>query len=139
MNLRKTWFGKVDLKLLNNQIYVFGKQLQRIQRVYDKVDVVITDSPLILSAFYQPDELKETNSFENLVFETFSRFNNLNFFLKRQKKYNPLGRLQTEEEVKELDNDLIKLLVTNFIPFEYVDGNKEGVNYITSKILEGLL
>ena len=35
-----------------NQIYIFGKQHQMVFRVLGKVDVVVTDSPFILSAVY---------------------------------------------------------------------------------------
>ena len=37
--------------VFQNQAYIFGKQYFRISRVQDKVDVVITDSPILLSPF----------------------------------------------------------------------------------------
>lgn len=40
---------------LDNQIYIFAKQQYRIARCADKVDVIVTDSPLFLSAFYNSD------------------------------------------------------------------------------------
>ena len=41
--------------VFQNQAYIFGKQYFRISRVQDKVDVVITDSPILLSPFYAND------------------------------------------------------------------------------------
>ena len=41
--------------VFQNQAYIFGKQYFRISRVQDKVDVVITDSPILLSPFYTDD------------------------------------------------------------------------------------
>ena len=38
--------------VFDNQAYIFGKQYFRISRLQDKVDVVVTDSPIILSCYY---------------------------------------------------------------------------------------
>ena len=39
-------------KVFKNQLYLFGKQSFRISRVQDEVDVIVTDSPLLLSILY---------------------------------------------------------------------------------------
>ena len=41
---------------LNNQPYIFGQQSYRLSRCADKVDVIVTDSPLLLSILYNPDK-----------------------------------------------------------------------------------
>ena len=43
-------------EVFNNQIYIFGKQYFRMSRIAKKVDVIITDSPLLLSSFYTSGE-----------------------------------------------------------------------------------
>lgn len=45
-----TWEQR--FRTLECQPYVFGKQLYRIETLMDQVDVIITDSPVLLSAFY---------------------------------------------------------------------------------------
>ena len=47
-----TWQNRqVDL---SNQIYVFAKQHSKLFHLEDEVDVVVTDSPLLLSLIYRP-------------------------------------------------------------------------------------
>ena len=39
--------------VFQNQQYIFGKQYFRLTRLEGKVDVVVTDSPILLSAYYE--------------------------------------------------------------------------------------
>ena len=126
----KVW--EESFKILGNQIYVFGKQLHTIYRLIDKVDVIITDSPLLLSLIYGTQESKE---FKNLVLEVHNRFNNYNIFLRRHKKYNPAGRMQTEDEAKEVDAKIEQLLNDNAISYITMDSGSESVQAITNQIL----
>ncbi len=73
---------------LDNQIYLFGNQLQRIRRLQGKVDFIITDSPLPLSAIFDKSGSK---NFYNLIFEVFRSFDNVNFFVKRVKNMSRLA------------------------------------------------
>jgi hypothetical protein len=87
-------------RTLDNQIYMFAKQHHRIWRVLGKVDVVVTDSPMLLSLHYGKD-LQET--FRKLVLEEHLKTNSLNVCLERKKPYQPIGRVQTEDEAKHID------------------------------------
>ena len=107
-------------EVFNNQAYIFGKQYFRISRLQDKVDVVITDSPLPISAFYNSSELLGED-FNKLVFKVFNSYNSLNYLLLRDKPYNPSGRFQTEEESNALAQPMKDML------------NKYNVNYIERK------
>lgn len=101
----KVW--EESYNTLKNQIYVFGKQLHRMWRLNNKVNVIITDSPLPLSIIYNSEE--DVN-FEKLVISEFNKFNNFNFIINRSTKYQIEGRYQTEEEAKKIDSDILSLL-----------------------------
>ena len=128
----KTW--EHNSKALTCQPYVFGKQSYRMDRCADEVDIIITDSPLFLSAMYNFDSNIEPE-FTQTVIKKFNEFENYNFFLKRLKEYNPKGRNQTEEEAKELDNKIKTSLNKFNIEYEEVNGCKEGYEYILNLIL----
>ena len=128
----KTW--EHNSKALTCQPYVFGKQSYRMDRCADEVDIIITDSPLFLSAMYNFDSNIEPE-FTQTVIKKFNEFENYNFFLKRLKEYNPKGRNQTEEEAKELDNKIKTNLNKFNIEYEEVNGCKEGYEYILNSIL----
>ncbi len=100
------------------QPYVFGQQAWRIERLKGKVDVVVTDSPIILSSIYASNEMPQ--SFHDYVLWEHNRTNSVNFLLKRVKKYNPVGRNQTEEEARDLDDEITNKLSAMGIEFEEI-------------------
>lgn len=77
----KVW--EKSFRTLDNQIYVFGKQLHRIWRLKDQVDLVITDSPLLFSLIY---DKTQNLKFKDLVVDQFNQFDNINYFINRKKK-----------------------------------------------------
>lgn len=121
-------------EVFNNQIYIFGKQYFRMSRIANKVDVIITDSPLLLSSFYTSGESydKELN---NLVLKVFNSFNNFNFFIKRTKTYNPSGRFQTEDESDKIAIRMQDFLRDRSVPYKVETGDIKGYNNIL-KLLE---
>ena len=64
--------------VFNNQAYIFGKQYFRISRCADKVDVVITDSPLLLSLVYNNDPVLGED-FNNVVRKVMNSYNCKNY------------------------------------------------------------
>ncbi len=126
------WEENLSIK---NQIFVFGHQLHRIQRLIDKVDVIITDSPLLLSIIYKPEYLSQT--FDKLVIEVFNSYNNLNYFIERSHEFNPNGRVEkTLEEAIIKDNQIKKLLVNNNIEYESVLSEEEYIQNIVVDIVD---
>lgn len=111
----KVW--EESYRTLENQIYVFGHQHHRIHRLLGKVDAIVTDCPLLLSLYYGKGH---GETFKRLVLEEHHKLNNVNVFLVRKKVFNPAGRLQNEEEAKEIDVALKQILVDNQIEHRVV-------------------
>jgi hypothetical protein len=130
----KVWEGSSHV--LENQFYISAKQHHRLYNLNGKVKVILTDSPLLLGIYYGKNEPKE---FKDMLLTYFNQFNNLNVLLTREKKYNPNGRLQTEEQSRQIDNEIIKILKTNSISYVTFPGKQESVidivKLIESKIM----
>ena len=122
-------------EVFKNQAYIFGKQSFKIARCADKVDVIVTDSPIPLSIFYNNDD-KLTENFNLSVMDVFNSYNNLNYLLLRTKPYNPSGRLQTEEESDALKQPIINLLKERNIDYTEKNGELSGYDDIADKALE---
>lgn len=124
-------------EIFKNQTYILGKQSFRQSRVKDKVDILVTDSPLLLSAYYNEDEniSEELNA---LTYKIFNSYDNYNYFINRVKPYNPSGRFQTKEEAKEIVGKMKKFLMDFNIEFEEFNGDTNGYNLIYDDIINNL-
>jgi len=131
----KVW--EKNNEALSNQIYIFAKQYYRISRCADKVDVIVTDSPLFLSPFYNKDvEIDEP--LKQLVYIISNRYDNLNYFVKRVKKYNPVGRLQTEAESNEYSIRIKEMMKSFNLDFVEVNGDLMSADIIVQHVIEHL-
>ena len=127
----KVWENNTEV--LKNQTYVFGKQHFRITRCIDKVDIIVTDSPLLLSAIYNKSGLLGVD-INNLVAKIFKSYNSANYLIKRTKPYNTCGRLQTEEESDIIANKIKDMLLRYNIEYTERDGDIKGYNTVVSEI-----
>lgn len=119
----KTW--EENFKALNCQPYVSGKQIWKMDRCIGGVDIIVTDSPLVLSILYNRDSNIEP-AFTEVILSKFNEFDNYNYFLKRVKPYNPKGRNQSEKESISIDHTTKTLLDKHNISFTEVTGNLDG-------------
>jgi nicotinamide riboside kinase len=126
----KVW--EESTAILDDQVYVFGKQFHRMNIVANKVDVVVTDSPLLLSMYYAKQSI--TPEFHALILREFRDFNNVNFFINRKKPYDERGRLQNESEARAIDGELHRLLCNNDVDYTIIDGNRGGLDDILSYV-----
>lgn len=122
--------------IFDNQIYIFAKQHHRMWRLKGKVQVAITDSPLILSAVYNAGKFPALDA---LVFETYASFNNLDIYLNRVKKYNPAGRNQDETQARLIDNLVKATLIRNNIDTLTLNGDRSAIELVVENVSNRLL
>ena len=101
---------------LPSQPYLFAKQLKAESQLYNKVDWIITDSPLYLSAVYGDPMI-----FASLVKGVSLVKQDFNFFLKRFKPYHQNGRYQNEVEARLLDDRIKVVLDMHHVPYTIVE------------------
>ena len=100
--------------LLSHQEHVFSNQLFNLTILKNKdLDYVVTDSPLLLAAFYGNKYKTSTKALDNLIFEHFNSYDNINYFIHRTHEFDPVGRVQTEEESNKDSDDLFQFLIGN--------------------------
>jgi hypothetical protein len=94
---------------------VTAKQFRDLWRLQDQVDIAVTDSPLLLGLVYGREDVWP-DSYYSWVIDQFNTFDNLNFMLVRTKPYLKVGRSQTHEEAKVLDQEISQILLDTDIP-----------------------
>jgi hypothetical protein len=96
-------------KGLENQLLILGQQDSRLKFLEDKVDYVITDSPLLLSLLYAKGRYASTWFFTATI-GAYRAYSNMAFFIRRSKPYSTVGRNQSAEEAREIDQKTRNLL-----------------------------
>lgn len=120
---------------LEDQIYIFAKQNRRTNLVLGQVDVIVTDSPLLLSIIYGAKHYPE---FKTLVLSEYRRLWTLDVFVERvEGRYDIKGREQTEEQAKLIDVEVLQMLEEANVHPIHVDGTLENrVDLLKGKIMQ---
>ena len=72
---------------------------------------------------------------KQLALKIANKYSNLNYFIRRIKKYNPVGRLQTEAESDEIAVKLRDALDANGIKYTAIDGDLMSADIIVNDIM----
>jgi hypothetical protein len=103
-----------------DQSYVFGRELRQQKILLGKVDFIISDSPLILSAFYHELRSGETYMYDyvsNVVKSIETKYNvkMINFFLGKTEDHEAYGRWESKEEAFAIQDKLKEWLSSHAI------------------------
>lgn len=120
-------------EVFKHQEYLFGKQSFKMGRVRDKVQVIVTDSPLILNIIYNQNTVLG-NEFNNTVLNVYNSYNNRNYLLTRSHPYENEGRFQNEEEAQEVRNQIIERMKEFDIDYTLIVSSEENCECIANRI-----
>lgn len=100
---------------LNDQLGLLAEQHEPYFELEKEVDFLITDSPLILSALYQPKPY--IKHFRKMTVATFNQYDNVNFWINRPKEgFSEKRRNHSLKESQVKDKELITLLNKYKVP-----------------------
>ncbi len=108
-----------DMKTVENQFFVSAMQHQRIYNIYDKVDYIVTDSPLISGIVY---DQKGLHALPSLLSEIFHGWENINFLIRRdgEAEYSSTGRHHSETEAVMLDVKIEQMLIAYYVDYTVI-------------------
>lgn len=125
------WEGKYDV--LENQEHLFAEQAKRLERLRGKVEVIVTDSPILMSHIYGRNN---STDFTMRIDDEYKKYYNFNLFIKRGDTFQQAGRIQNLEESKALDRKIMNMLKEKNIYFGVY--SHENVKYISDNIIKNL-
>ena len=122
------------LGCLSDQIYIFGKQQFQLFTMKDEVEVIVTDSPIILSSIYDKTKCPHLKA---LILKEFRTYNNFTYFIDRDEdvEYEQEGRYQDLDGAKKVDKMVKKFMDENKIKYKTIKGvGKKSVKTILADI-----
>jgi nicotinamide riboside kinase len=126
------------LKAVESQIYIFAKQQYQLFTLKDEVDVIVTDSPIFLSAVYDKTKCPLLRA---LIMKEFNKYNTLNYLVVRDEDvaYEQEGRYQDLEGAKKVDTQVTKFLDEEKIDYKTMYGiGTKTLKVIVADVLEKL-
>ena len=94
---------------MKNQRIILKNQAHKQDRLLNQVQIVVTDSPLLLSIIYAHDRTPE---YTQEILDFYNSHNNFNFVINRPENQNfeQVGRKQNLEESIQKDKEILQLL-----------------------------
>lgn len=129
----KSWAWEERKPVTYDQFYFFGKQSRREHVLTDRVEVVVTDAPSIITCYYTQvyGEASTATIFRMMALEYRRMLSDaghtfFDVFLKRVKPYDPRGRFQSAEQAAAVDVDLRAYLDSLKIPLFTIAGDEHA-------------
>ena len=112
----------IDIGSDEIQIDIFNTQKHKEDIVISQTDFLITDSPLLLNAFYSGDE-----SILKIAKKKNSKIKNINYWITRSFFFESEGRRHDQNESDRIDNKMKRFLTNHGIDFTEIDGESSKI------------
>ena len=127
----KEWAWEGRHVLPGDQYYFLAKQSRRERIRFRDVDVMVTDSPVWLSAVYEEMHEPQPHVAQILIdkhvgIARSAGFQHQHVFLRRMKEYNPKGRWQNEDEAKQIDDKILEYMKKQNLSYIICDADAEA-------------
>lgn len=116
------WEGRNEA--FNDRLYMHGEQNHRLMQMNGKLDYIITDSPLFLTAIYNSYYLKDkfpksyNEMIDTVTLETLKLYNNKTYLLERDTDYKTIGRREDKHTAAKIDELIVEYLNNNNIEYK---------------------
>lgn len=109
-----------NMEMLNgtakNQFEILKEQTRRVDRLYDQVDFIVTDSPIMLNTIYNRELTPE---YVSMVHDLNESYLNFSFFIERDaSNFEEEGRIHNLQESIEKDTEITDMLQKNEIEYK---------------------
>jgi hypothetical protein len=125
-----------------DQFYFFGHQSRREYSLFNKVDAIVTDSPVSLCAYYAKEYGTKTQAelFSKMYIEYASMCTNSgvdvkHIWLKRTGNYDSRGRFHSHQQALDIDVDMRLFMADLGIEVEDLDPTQEELEKFKQKIV----
>jgi ABC-type glutathione transport system ATPase component len=140
----KDWAWEGRKININDQIYFLGKQVRKESMLYNKVNWIVTDSPVMMNLYYAQQYCSATITSGvkalNLAFYKQAEddgHKHIHVFLKRTKPYLAEGRYQSEVEARRMDLEVKELLVNLGVSFIESGVDEDELSNLLIQIMTG--
>ncbi len=134
------WEGR---KISGMHEFLFvGKQIDEESRLFDKVDFVVSDKPLLMDIVYSRRYATPTiargieaavRSYLDAVVE--AGHQHVHVYLRRSKPYDQRGRYESEDLARAMDLEVLALLRELFIPFEMIATDEDSIKAFGARLV----
>lgn len=128
-----------DFESLKNQYSIAHKQHNVLKMIDGEVEYIVVEGSLPQILYYNrnyKENICDMNKTEIQIKAWYNEFDNINVFVERSEEpYVQAGRLQTEEQAKEIDFAMKNILKKNNIAFVSVSPDIVKINEFIKQVL----
>lgn len=134
--IKHRMYRNTDKLAIDNQIILLAEQFETIAILAERMEVVVTDSPILLQLAYHNGD--NSSGLQHETRRLFEKFDNLNFFLERKHNYDQRDRYQNEEEAEQKALQIKGLLLNNYYMYDTLQTDTDVVSTITEEVIRSI-
>lgn len=136
----KSLVWQQDLEALKNQYGIAQRQYEMINLLDGQVEFIVTEGSLPQLLFYNEhydNNICDVAKTRQQILSWYAQHDNVNIMVKRgERPYSHIGRSQSEEEAKAIDNGLRNELSALGIPYALLEPNVQAIHKFTGALLQ---